>query len=605
MGLYARALESLDAAVSLAVRDPSSQSVLTQLRTSILRDRSKANLRRLEGETDESRRQEILKAARLKAKKATINYIHRLPRDVLICIAEKGGLALKMGMVCREWREVVGSQPGLWSCLTLGKGKSVAKAKLWKERSNGRILELRIEQGFDVAGKGEELVSTLGCCLESVETLAIHHEETETMLDDLRGTFVNLKRLIVRQIPIYARCGTKQSYYRSLDLGIILQDSGPLRHIDIDDLWLDVSLSSALTHQAISGPNDQPENRFSAIDTLRLTGGDIKPWIKPVSLLKLFPSMRDFSLTDKYCNQESQEPTAFTHEVLRSYAGDDCIKYISFEHLNAPSLTSLSLSASGASFDPIRQILAPGLSVARPQLTFLDISRSAVDNRLLLALADLSSLRFLNVSFCTFDDDILIALQRKKGKEDLLPRLTALSMAGNFNITSGAVRDLVNSRLPAVLRLSGTKPVGLKKKTSSFQPTAPPQSDAVDLIPVELPPSESSRPDDLPMITWLNIDACERIDAAVANNLRQRVRFVSNVFGNMSEDRIRGKGAWAWDGDWSEHCGNGLENKCHLRPIEGRSRDLPQEFLDVSHGDQVPETNGMSSMSVATVTRWM
>ena len=155
MSLYAKALESLDIAVSLATSQPALvQRTLTNLRQSILRDRAEANRRRLDRETDESRRQALLETARLQAKKAKINFIQHLPRDVLVCIAEQG-LAVKMAMVCREWRDVVCSQPSLWKSLTVGRGRSIAKAKLWMERSKGRILELRIEQGFDSLTKDQ------------------------------------------------------------------------------------------------------------------------------------------------------------------------------------------------------------------------------------------------------------------------------------------------------------------------------------------------------------------------------------------------------------------------------------------------------------------
>ncbi len=155
MGMYTQALESLDHAVSLSTTQPGSvQTTLSNLRTSILHDRSEANRRRLDRETDEGRRQALLEAARKQAKKAKINYVQHLPPDVLVCIAEQG-LAVKMGMVCRHWREVVCSSSGLWGSLTVGKGRPVAKARLWVERSGGRIRELRVEEGFDERIRGQ------------------------------------------------------------------------------------------------------------------------------------------------------------------------------------------------------------------------------------------------------------------------------------------------------------------------------------------------------------------------------------------------------------------------------------------------------------------
>ena len=60
-----------------------------------------------------------------------------------------------MAMVCRDWREVLCSQPSLWKSLSVGKGRSIEKAKCWMERSKGRIMNLRIEEGFDALAKSE------------------------------------------------------------------------------------------------------------------------------------------------------------------------------------------------------------------------------------------------------------------------------------------------------------------------------------------------------------------------------------------------------------------------------------------------------------------
>ena len=56
-------------------------------------------------------------------------------------------LALTVASVCNAWRSVALASPSFWSTLVLTKKRPAKKAKLWIQRSGGRILDLKFVQG--------------------------------------------------------------------------------------------------------------------------------------------------------------------------------------------------------------------------------------------------------------------------------------------------------------------------------------------------------------------------------------------------------------------------------------------------------------------------
>lgn len=584
MKSYAAALEALDKAVSLAPpQPPSVRQTLTKLYALILDDRSDTNRRRLARETDDARRQALLDAARSQAKKAKSNYIHLLPRDVLVSIAEQG-VAVKMGMVCKKWREVVCSQPGLWNTLSIGKGRAVAKAKIWMERSQGRIKQLKIEEGFDASCRTQLLVEVLGECLRQVKSLILILKEPKGVLEELQGRFGQLRQLVLKLDKNGGQAHRNRPALPDLRLSPPFAHS--LRHVELEDFCVNLPLRY---------PTHQPGARWilASAEILRMSGCTIEgDRGEPIDVMQLSPAALEIEFSHTHwrnptqASQPVQEEKMLEHKSLTSYKETGEITTIRFKHLKTPNLTSLDFGSSNfpSNVGVLNQILAPGLALALPNLSSLDIGRCALEQvRLLAVLACLPRLKFLNVSFCCLDNAFLAALERKDGQEDLLPHLTALSIAGNNTITAGAVKDLVDSRLPPALRRI-PQIRAPPKRTSSFLPSAPSQSQPVTSTPSESDPSPSSTQSPLPSITWLNLDSCERIDHAAARFLLKRVRFVSNVFGAIAYDRVRGKGAWAWDGDWTEKCGNGEENVCQLRKVPGMSSVRNQWELAESCG---------------------
>ena len=580
MGMYGRAKEAADEAMSkLDKVAPSSehkyrQSIIT-LRGNIAKERQDAVVRRLAKEEDEDRRQTLIQAARLAATKAKTNYIHLLPRDVLINIAEHG-LAVKMATVCRDWRASVTSQAGLWERLTVGGKRPVAKAKLWMERSRGRIIELKVESSFDASRFGKELTDMLEKSVGGMRRFIVDTERLTPLMLHLKERFLELERLELRQLDSREFWPAEIRADRP-DLGLLHPNARNLKHLRLKDICF---VKTDDKSPRLSAP--EFGDQFTRVESAHFTGCRISNRTpKHVELLASFPAIRKFSLSQMDPPWGEQYPTedepTVTVDSLVSYAEDEYIDVgIRFAHVNAPSLLSLDFWGSryrhpGTGI--LDQILAPGLAAARPNLISLDIGKCPFDqNRLLGVLADLPKLKFLNVSCCGIDNAFLAGLERKN--DGRLPELQALSIAGNDQITAGAVRDLVYSRLPPDARPT-TRPVVPMKRTSSFLPTAP-RTKTVKQPPASLTPvSQSSSQPSLPSIQWLVLDSCERIDPDAAPLLRKKVRFVSHWLGTPVEARIRGKGRWAWDGDWQESCGNGDDNVCQLRKVQGVSSVFP------------------------------
>jgi F-box/TPR repeat protein Pof3 len=64
-----------------------------------------------------------------------------------LLVGSDHSLVLTVAGVCNTWRSVVLDNPSFWSTLVLTKKRPAKKAKLWIQRSGGRILHLKFVQG--------------------------------------------------------------------------------------------------------------------------------------------------------------------------------------------------------------------------------------------------------------------------------------------------------------------------------------------------------------------------------------------------------------------------------------------------------------------------
>lgn len=76
-------------------------------------------------------------------------HIGKLPVEIFLeifpeVISADCASILHISHVCRHWRDVLGNTPQLWTTLVLTGKKPARKAKLWMNRSHGKIRELCI-----------------------------------------------------------------------------------------------------------------------------------------------------------------------------------------------------------------------------------------------------------------------------------------------------------------------------------------------------------------------------------------------------------------------------------------------------------------------------
>ncbi|ORY23194.1 hypothetical protein BCR39DRAFT_549712 [Naematelia encephala] len=597
------------------------EKVLNSLSDRITRARREAQQRRLAHIATAEERDAELERQRLAALKSKKNYIQMLPRDVLLLVAQMGlrespGFGVKMGLVCKEWRDLVHNTPGLWTELRLGKGSALSKAEFWLKRARlplrseptrstakSSLRSVHIRETID-EGQLHGAVGLIAETASSVRSLLMHRHP-RTYPDSLTGVchaFSNLEYLSLSNAGRDAPC-------HRLDGNLLHNGYTGLRRLELSHMSIDFSARSLGGEASEVKWTSDPTAHLSGIRYLSIKHVDAVEkmnavWQPKEDLLELMPDVEYVTLSDTNLHQinapDQEKRNDFELPHLRFYA-EACTTGLDlrFKHMFAPNLQHLCLYAYShmlPHLDVVHQLQAPGLALAKANLQSLDIGRNKIDQaELLVALRDLPALRFLNVSLCGIDTNFVQALCRPETADDpgLLPNLTALSMIGHPDIPLAAIRDLVRSRLPPLVRMAeearmksklqktpkrstlfGPTPAAKKSKPAlaptSSTPTLPSSSPAARASSSHLPsdsthaPPSSFRPK-LPSITWLNIDHCAVLEEGLRLWLNKHVRFVSNVFGMVDEDRMRGLKGFAWDGDWDEDCGAGSENKCQLR----------------------------------------
>ncbi|KDQ62446.1 hypothetical protein JAAARDRAFT_149341 [Jaapia argillacea MUCL 33604] len=108
----------------------------------------------------------------------TFYHFGKLPVEVVATIfgmhvAEDAVQVLTLSQVSRRWRDIAVSTPALWDALVLSQRNPVRKAKVWKERSKGRIRVLSLRSGLE--SKVDQTMEQLAdLSWECLRTLHIH-----------------------------------------------------------------------------------------------------------------------------------------------------------------------------------------------------------------------------------------------------------------------------------------------------------------------------------------------------------------------------------------------------------------------------------------------
>jgi hypothetical protein len=519
------------------------------------------------------------------------------------------------------------SSPGVWRNLVLSKEKPVLKAKTWAEQSTGMIRTIIFNANFDL-DRFDGVAEALEPCVASVKSLTIRCPPRQISVK-WRGRMRGLKQLNLDFDKSYMVGGG--NVIDTMDAGLLSDDSEGLLSLEIKNWVIEVAEHS----EGFGGWQPGEAGNVQGDDqgggggpTAVLKDDNIIPRFKKLQSLKIHScTVRSFRLdtydllrmaTDativdfyyltihdrllRYVRNFSPGPrTDIQLSKLVSYT--ECATYAAgpmneritpvptFQHIYAENLRALSFYNPGGEIGRPRQfiqvskqIMAPGLKLARPHITSLDVGHGSLTlEQLKDILAQLPELKHLNIAFCGLEDDTLQVLA---GGDGLGRKIQALGLAGNDKITTSALRMFINSRLPSSDKLAIAIPTSTPKSSfNAFKPTSSQssrsrKSSQSHSQPTSTPPntSASSTPP-ATKIHWLNIDHIENIEDELVYAIRKTTRFVSHArSGKVNHDRVRGIGQFGWDLDYGDNCSADGRGKCELRkrPGECSSRLIAQ-----------------------------
>jgi len=124
-----------------------------------------------------------------------------------LLVGSDHALVQTVASVCNAWRSVVMGSPSFWSTLVLAKRHPAKKAKLWIQRSGGRITDLRFVQGClsdhklfqSLQGLQWEALRALATQVDIMDLVASVGTEI-SQLDQLRITDANSAGALVRRL---------------------------------------------------------------------------------------------------------------------------------------------------------------------------------------------------------------------------------------------------------------------------------------------------------------------------------------------------------------------------------------------------------------------
>ncbi|CAK9787184.1 unnamed protein product [Cutaneotrichosporon oleaginosum] len=478
-------------------------------------------------------------------------FTHLLSPDILYLVARSGGAdaPLRLAGVCRDWRAAMLAHTSLWRDLRLARRRPAAKAALWMQRAGGRLRRVEITRAVpdaDAAAVAAELAPALAH-VESITFADLSDPAAGKYAAAWRGQCRALRELRVRAHTMAARLSM---------FTLLHPDCGTLERVEMTGPH-----PGALTAHpfGIGPPFPLAPAHLASLRHLVIGQGTLtaqQPWV--LALAAAAPRLEHLEVRcTTQCtpaDADADDPDPLTLEHLTHLdVCDRLALHQPGETLLTPNLASYSAwnwHARSAPGPPL-----PVLDVLRSlprTLTTLDIGRCALDQAALLALLpDFTALRFLNLSFCGVDNTLLEALVT-----GLLPTLMALSLAGHDSLSAGPLRRLVFSRLgiePAPARPAARPKSAFAPKRRAPQPKPEPQAQP-----------EPARP--RTPITWICVDQCNAMAVDILDALRAHVPFISNHNGALVEDRVRGRGAYAWDvGGADAEAGDCAPAGCHLR----------------------------------------
>jgi hypothetical protein len=519
-------------------------------------------------------RQTLMQAQRIEAKKAQ-DFTHLLSPDILDLIVDhlivdNPSVACKIGAVRRSWRGWMLARPGVWQTLEVGSTRPIEKAKAFIERGGGILRSFRILETFS-SNLEIRLAEILSGHIGNIKTLAYTGYPSQ-LVRDLSGQFNSLEEIV--ELP--------SNHPKSRQN---IQTSGNQLNTGVDR-GLKITNSSLKSITLINGQVTLSSDSVASrkLHSFKMHGGALNSAEGSlVEVVKCMPDLVEIALENV-----SHSPTGLplgqveaSLDRLKSFSvsstpleAPDSSNVILdfFDKVGTPNLQYLSVWRFTR--DLASLFLSPRLAPCLSGLQALDIGHTTVDETALLGnLKNMDQLRFLNISCTALNDTFLRAITYEGKDKNLLPNLTALSMAA-LDVTSLALRDFAISRLPKAAKIHLTEPTRPERTRSSvFRPSnsAAKPSSQNPASPASSPNIRSSRESPRRFLKWLCLDHCQTIDHQLIEHLRTKILFVSA--GKVrNEERIRGLGRYRWDLDYFDSClADDPKERCKLVAIPGKS----------------------------------
>jgi hypothetical protein len=485
-------------------------------------------------------------AARLAAVRAKTNFVRVLPYDVLVIIAKMGAaedpdFALRMGGVCCEWRTAALSYAPLWARLRVTRRRPAKKIGLFAERSGGRIREL-VFGPVTSSVERKDIARAIEPYLDYVERFELPADDFgyyrlrwERRFPRLRFLNVTVRDSSIKAItsPITAfntleGTSLREAEINGIDLRLAPEPEYPSAHLFSKPCQ--VANLRKLTFTALIDPGVNILDLVECTPELCELNLGYTSLPMPISAIE-----RDAVCLSKLTKLEIRGNSHMEHNIPPQ------LELPSLEHLSVYEFNPMGGCA------PLRTLESAGVSWNK--LVSLEFGRYTPVNQaeLLERLPDLTALQFLSLPFNTsIDNALLEALVVEDGRPALLPALSALSIAHNDNISAGPIRRMVLSRnAPHKVAKAMAPPVAPQRR-SAFAPVRRPRAEP---IAAATTPTPSAPGPVVVPIRWLCFDFCNNphMDSRVLDKL-PGVGFLSlQAGGKMNVDRMRGRGAYAWD----------------------------------------------------------
>ena len=399
---------------------------------------------KLKGE-DTQRRTSLLsleaevRKALAKHRQLFMDHMEKLPIELFGEIArllvEKDHTAsILLSQVSKHWRTVVHSIPYLWNVLVLSKHRPKQKAKLWIERSNGRLQELSIRSSaIDTPNWPDDSLRNLRW--ETLRVLKVENWNPVPFLNSIGKSeaLVSLEHIVFHQVSqgpgpaarVYALC--KQEC---------------LRHLTISSMTADVeallSQTGNLTSITFQGVTALEQNLFD--------------------FLEANPALESLTIETFQIARTSR--TGLALENLTQLRIKNCLPDV----IVSASLPALHVLHLDTTMDPIHPFLANLVTSGSYHLNELVLRscRFRADS-LINLLQHLSELQILEVSNvagqCTAVIEALAASYSPPSATDssqnrlvetpvLCPNLIQVNFSRCTEIQTGPLVRMIRSRLP-------------------------------------------------------------------------------------------------------------------------------------------------------------